>query len=409
LDGTTLLETRLQQSVTAPRAAGEPLKIAYSFPFRLGSPGIGAAALSQIQALAERNCSVQVFCWSSPQRIPGAKVFQTQKVFPFPQRFVGRAGAGRLHDRITSTLLKRWSGDFDVVHTWPLAAELTLAVARSRHWLGVREAPNTHTAHAFDVVAKEHRALGIPQAKDNSHTFDPVVMDRETREYDLADLILAPSALAIATFVGHGVARNKLALKSYGFDPGRYRSHAGAHSNKEVTFSFVARCEPRKGLHFALEAWRRSGVADRSSFRVTGRFVPGYRERLLPLLEHKNLSEHDFVDDLRPVYEATDILVLPSVEDGSALVTYEAQASGCALLASDAAGARFTHGTEGLLHRAGDVDTLAQQMRTLVDEPALLLRMQNAAALNAQQYTWARATENLVDAYKAALAAGSAR
>lgn len=305
-------------------------------------------------------------------------------------------------------MLKRWSGQFDIIHTWPLAAELTLAMARARHWLGVREAPNTHTAHAFEVVAKEHQALGIPQAKDNSHTFDPVVMDRETREYDLADLILVPSELAIETFVRHGVARNKLALKSYGFDPRRYSSHAGAHSDTDVTFSFVARCEPRKGLHLALEAWRRSGVADCSRFRVIGRFVPGYRERILPLLQHKNLSEHDFVDDLRPVYQATDVLVLPSVEDGSALVTYEAQASGCALLASDAAGARFTHGTEGFLHRAGDVDTLAQQMRALVDEPALLLHMQHAAAVNAQQFTWERATENLVDAYKTALAARNA-
>jgi glycosyltransferase involved in cell wall biosynthesis len=95
--------------------------------------------------------------------------------------------------------------------------------------------------------------------------------------------------------------------------------------------------------------------------------------------------------------------VLPSVEDGSALVTYEAQASGCALLVSDASGARLTHGTEGFLHRAGDVETLSQQMRTLADDPALLVRMQKAAAVNAQQYTWARATESLVEAYEAAL------
>jgi len=388
--------------------AGEPLKIAYSFPFRLGSPGIGAAALSQIQALAERNCAVQVFCWSSPRPIPGVKIFQTQKVVPIPQRFLGRAAACRLHDRITSALLKRSRGPFDVVHTWPLAAELTLAAARARHWLAVREAPNTHTAHAFDVVAKEHQALGIPQAKDNSHTFDPVVMDRETREYDLADLILVPSELAIETFACHGVARSKLALKSYGFDPGRYKSHAGAHSKTGIAFSFVARCEPRKGLHLALEAWRRSGVADRSTFQITGRFVPGYRERLLPLLQHENLSEHDFVDDLRPVYQGTDVLVLPSVEDGSALVTYEAQASGCALLASDAAGARFSDGVEGFLHHAGDVETLAQQMRALADDPALLLGMQSAAALNAQKYTWERATDSLVKAYRTALAARNA-
>lgn len=383
--------------------AGRRLKIAYSFPFGLGSPGVGAAALSQIQALEERDCSVQVFCWSNPQRIPGVRVFQTQKLAPIPQRFLGRERACRLHDYVTANLLKRWSEPFDVVHTWPLAAELTLKVARARQWLGVREAPNTHTGHAFDVVAKEHRALGVQQERDNTHTFNPSVLDREKREYDVASLILAPSELAIDTFVRLGVPRSKLALKSYGFDPLRYQSSAGAHANNDLTFSFVARCEPRKGLHLGLEAWHRSGIADRSKFRVTGRFIPGYRERILPLLQHKNVSVHDFIDDLRPLYQATDVLVLPSVEDGSALVTYEAQASGCALLVSDASGARFTDGTEGFVHRAGDVEALSQQMRMLADDPALLVRMQKAAALNAQQYTWARATESLVKAYEAAL------
>jgi hypothetical protein len=42
-------------------------------------------------------------------------------------------------------------------------------------------------------------------------------------------------------------------------------------------------------------------------------------------------------------------------------------------------------------------------MRMLVEDPALLLRMQKAAALNARCYTWDRATESLVEAYGAAL------
>jgi len=380
------------------------LRIAYSFPFGLGSPGIGAAALSQIEALAERRCEIDVFCWSSPKPIPGVRIFQTQRLLPIPQRLIGRERACRVHDYVTASRIRRWRGaPFDVVHTWPLAAEFTLKAAKARGWLGVREAPNTHTGHAFAVVAHEHETLGIAQEKDNPHTFDQIVLDREMREYEAAGLILAPSELAIETFVRRGVPRAKLALKSYGFDPRHYRSSAGAHANNMLTFSFVARCEPRKGLHLALEAWRRSGLADRSQFQVTGRFVAGYRERLLPLLQHKNVVINDFVKDLRPIYEAADVLVLPSVEDGSALVTYEAQASGCALLVSDAAGARLTDGQEGFLHRPGDVDALAKQMRTLADDPALLRRMQEAAAINAQQYTWARATESLVKSYEAAL------
>lgn len=385
------------------------LSIAYSFPFRLGAPGIGAAALSQIQSLVKRGCDVHVYCWSTSTAIPGARIFQTRNWLPMPQRLLGRDRACRLHDRITAALLKRSPRTPDVVHTWPLAAAHTLAAARSRGALAVREAPNTHTAHAFHVVAQEHERLSVPQPPGNSHRFNARVLAREIEEYSLADVILAPSELAIETFARHGVASEKVALKSYGFEPLQYSCASRPTSASGPRFAFVGRCEPRKGLHIALEAWSRSGVADRSTFTVTGRYIPGYRAILQSWLGHPNVSERGFAEDLRATYRAADILVLPSIEEGSALVTYEAQASGCALLVSDAAGARFTDGVEGLRHRAGDVDALASQMWDLTTDRARLRRMQRAATANAQQYTWDRATDALLATYEAALAGRSLR
>jgi glycosyltransferase involved in cell wall biosynthesis len=374
----------------------------------LGAAGIGAAALSQIQSLARRGCDVRVYCWSTQESIPGVRIFETRRWLPAPQRLLGRERACRLHDAITAGLLKRAKTPPDVVHTWPLAAAKTLAAARSRRALAVREAPNTHTGHAFEVVAREHSRLSVRQPPGNPHRFSARVLAREVLEYDLADLILAPSELAMETFVRRGVAPEKVALKSYGFEPARYAAAARCGTRAAgPTFAFVGSCEPRKGLHLALDAWTRSGVADRTAFTVTGRYIPGYREILGPWLSHRHVCERGFVDDLRAVYKAADVLVLPSIEEGSALVTYEAQASGCALLVSDAAGARFTDGVEGLRHHAGDVEALAGHMRQLADDPARLSRMQHAAAANAQQYTWDRATDALLATYEAALAGRS--
>jgi glycosyltransferase involved in cell wall biosynthesis len=379
------------------------LKVAYSFPFRLGYPGTGAAALGEIRALAAQGCQVRVYCRFAPDPIEEVEFVEVGKALPLPQRWLGTKVACGLHDRLTASLLARSTESFDVVHTWPLAASSTLEVARARGALAVREAPNTHTRHAFQVVAQAHRELRVPQPNDNSHTFRASVLRQEEREYALADLILAPSQFAIETFVRRGVPQSKLALKGYGFAPETYTSRAGHRDNPQTVFAFVARCEPRKGLHLALEAWRASGVAERSRFRILGNFIRGYREKLRPLLDHPNISMEGFARDLRPIYEAADVLVLPSVEDGSALVTYEAQASGCALLVSEAAGARLTDGVEGFVHRVGDVEALAAQMKTLVDDPALLTAMQTAAADNAQNYTWEHSAEGLICTYEKAL------
>ena len=67
--------------------------------------------------------------------------------------------------------------------------------------------------------------------------------------------------------------QDRLSLQQYGFDPDR--SIAGPDDRKDgpLTGIFVGRCEPRKGLHLALEAWIASGVADQGTFLICGSFV----------------------------------------------------------------------------------------------------------------------------------------
>ena len=68
---------------------------------------------------------------------------------------------------------------------------------------------------------------------------------------------------------------------------------------------------------------------------------------------------------------AADVLVLPSFEEGSALVTYEARAAGCVLAVSDRTGAPATHGHDALVHPAGDVAALQGHLGALHRDGAL--------------------------------------
>jgi glycosyltransferase involved in cell wall biosynthesis len=303
-----------------------------------------------------------------------------------------------LHDRIVARAIQKSEAQFDVVHAWPGCSLHTLLAARRTGALAVREAPNTHTDHAYSVVGQEHARLGLPLS--GSHARNDARLRRELREYEAADLILVPSELAIETFVARGVPASKLALKAYGFDPKRYAMDPERPRGERVTFTFIGTCEPRKGLHLALRAWRKSGVAETTRLVILGEFAPGYRELLASDLEHPNIELRGFVADLRPVYAATDVLVLPSIEEGSSLVTYDAQGAGCALLVSRAAGARMTPGVEGLEHEPGDVETLAAQMRRVATDSETRARMQKAAHRNAPGLTWDNATGELIATFE---------
>ena len=132
--------------------------------------------------------------------------------------------------------------------------------------------------------------------------------------------------------------------------------------------------------------------------------APAYRERIAELLQHPSVHELGFVDDMGALMSDAEALLLPSLTEGSALVTYEAQAAGCALLVSDAAGAPCVHGEQCLIHEAGDVAALTQHLRQVREDRDLLSRLRDGALANAAQLTWSAAGAVLVTAYREGLA-----
>jgi glycosyltransferase involved in cell wall biosynthesis len=101
----------------------------------------------------------------------------------------------------------------------------------------------------------------------------------------------------------------------------------------------------------------------------------------------------------------SDLLVLPSIEEGSALVTSEARASGCVLVVSDAAGAICRHMENALVHRAGDVDQFTEHLTLLDANRDLLATLREASLRTADEITWKAAGRKLLSTYQETIAA----
>jgi glycosyltransferase involved in cell wall biosynthesis len=115
------------------------------------------------------------------------------------------------------------------------------------------------------------------------------------------------------------------------------------------------------------------------------------------------VHRHGHVADPAGLMRDCDVLVLPSVEEGSALVTYEGRACGCVLAVSDRTGAPAEHGIDALVHPAGDVGALTGHLRDLTSDGGLLARLRSASLERARDLTWADAGRALTAAYRAAL------
>jgi glycosyltransferase involved in cell wall biosynthesis len=383
------------------------MRVLYSFPTRLGTTGIGTTAWHGIAGLAEHGVDVTVVAASCERPLPeGVRLIETLRPagVKIPFRALGFDRAVRLHDRRTAGLLRR--GAFDVVHTWPLGAERTLTAARELHVPGLLERPNAHTRFAFEAVEAVRNELGLPQDPSSPHMFRPERLAREEREYARADGLLCPSDFVAGTFRDAGVPEAKLLRHRYGYDPARFGA-AGRTGGGPFTVGFVGRGEPRKGLHFALRAWLASGAAETGRFVIAGAIDPDYRAVLESELADPSVEQHGHVADPAALMRSCDALVLASVEEGSALVTYEARACGCVLVVSDRTGAVCSDGVDGLVHPAGDVERLTEQLRALSSDRELLERLRAASLAGVDELTWSAAGRVLAGAY--VLAAGASR
>lgn len=386
------------------------LRVLYSFPDTLGAPGIGTTAWNQIRELIGLGHEVRVYTTAFAREPVDARevvTTLTARGRRIPHRAIGRRRAYRHHDRQVARAVSRLAGEIDVVHSWPRATLETAAAARAVGVRSVHEVPNTHTAYAYDRVAREIRSLGLEPAAGHSHTPDEKALRLEEQAYAAVDLLAVPSEFSRRTFLDRGFPPERLGLHQYGFEPERFPPPAAdaRAANGGLRAIFVGSCEPRKGLHYALHAWIRSGVADRGgTFLIHGDFYPGYAEVLAAELAHPSVGVRGFVPDISAVMRESDVLVLPSVEEGSALVTYEAQASGCVPVVSDAAGARCTHLEDGLVHEAGDATALVDHLDRLADNPDLLADMRARTLARREELTWTQGARDLELLYREVLA-----
>ena len=83
------------------------------------------------------------------------------------------------------------------------------------------------------------------------------------------------------------------------------------------------------------------------------------------MLAHPSVKVLGHRNDVPDLVRKSDILVLPSIEEGFGLVITEAMGSGCVPLASEACTEICDHMKTGLMHRIGDVEALTQHITLL--------------------------------------------
>lgn len=380
------------------------VRVLFSFPHRMGADRICYIAWQQVNGLAAAGAHLLVFPGALSRPVPvNVRVQPTlaRGRFRIPYTLLGSLRAFALHDYIVSRRLEKLAGQIDVIHAWPLGSLRTLKTAARLGIPTVLERPNAHTRFAYEVVQKECTRLGVSLPPDHEHAYKVDVLAKEEMEYKLADYLLCPSEFVVQTFLDQGFDRKKLVRHIYGYDEKRfYPDRKPKALDRGLTMISVGVCAVRKGLHYALEAWLNSPASRNGTFLIAGEFVPAYRAKLAPMLSHPSVRVLGHRTDVPELVRSSDILVLPSIEEGFGLVCTEAMGSGCVPLVSEACTDICKHMDNALVHKIGDVKALTDHITLLHQDRVLLEKLRAKGLSIGPTVTWNVAGATLLQAYQ---------
>jgi len=166
---------------------------------------------------------------------------------------------------------------------------------------------------------------------------------------------------------------------------------------------FVGQMRPYKGLKILLQAVK--GLDAELHIVGDGPDIGSYEE-LAKKLELDKVRFYRSVNDaeLRRLYLCSDVLVLPSVSENEAfgLVTLEAAASSCAVIASDLPGVRDVVKDFGLLVKPNDVKSLRKALELLNDRSIREAYGEKGKKV-ATKYRWENVARGYVKAYESVI------
>ncbi len=226
---------------------------------------------------------------------------------------------------------------------------------------------SAHISTQDYLLREEHMRWDIPFSGIDSRA-----IDIEETEYARADIITVPSTFARLSFIERGLPDSKLRVLSYGVNLARFQPVAKPATNG-FDVLFVGGMSLQKGVQYLIQAFQKINHAAKTLTFVgvpSPELISVFRSRgLWP--RNTQVLGHVPQVELKKILSRSHVLVLPSIQEGMAMVMAQAMACGCPIVASRNSGAcdLFVDGEQGFIVPIRDVNVLTERLQHLADKP----------------------------------------
>lgn len=339
-----------------------------------------------------------------PYLSPGTKLIKKDFFMTLNMLGLGKAGlSNQLYSLLNLDLDRSaysYAKDSDIFLFYRTTGVLTAEKLKTRDigTICIVEEVNSHVLSAHETILDEYKRLGF-KPSEYLHTYDT---RKRLDSYQLSDYILCPSTFAKDSFIAHGFSKDKIIVNHYGMPKRSLHSTKELASyNDEFRILFVGQINIRKGLHYLIEAFK---IVKHPKKRL---IVVGPATKITGI-ERTSIPPHvQFTGvlkgaDLESVYSTSSVFVLPSIEEGMALVQGEALSYGLPVIATTNTGSQdiFTDGVHGFIVEPCNPKAIADALQKLIDVPSLHEAMRhNAAQLSSSFGSWDKSVNNLASQF----------
>ena len=248
------------------------------------------------------------------------------------------------------------------------------------------ERSSSHILFQQEILAEEYKTLNqSPFIINKWH------ISRELQEYNESDIILVPSLFVKKSFENYFPNSNKVQVLNFGMDlQNFFPINTIKKDEKFFDILFIGQQSIRKGLHYLIDAFHQFKHPYKR-LHIVGAHTQD-KNFFSNKIKHDQIIVHGVVNQLKlnDIINRSHVFILPSLEEGMAIVTLQAIASGCPVIVSENTGAAelVNENKCGFVVPIRNSKAIADKLTLLMDNKNLLNEFSHNAHKIATKNTW---------------------
>lgn len=288
--------------------------------------------------------------------------------------------------------------DTDILIGWSGFSLSSFHKAKKYKIIKVLERGSTHIKFQRDILLQEYTLLGIKPSLPSEN-----IINKELKEYDLADYIIVPSEFAKKTFLENGFKKEKIIKIPYGVNIHDFQKTIVKREENIFRFIYVGACSVRKGIIYLLKAFDELNLKN-SELLIIGNIENELKPIISEFLNNKQIKYYKSQNqkDLNKFYNISDAFVTCSLEEGLSMVQLQAMACGLPLICTPNAGSEdiIENDIDGFITPIRDIEMLKNKMRFFYENPNISKKMGESAKKKSTNFlTWENYGEKVIKTY----------